>query len=131
MTNTIINEGNYWFKRFQKEMKRIDPHIHVKRIKYGYYRIYWMGGGENAYLGECKKEMPEVGYDIEEKDIFLEDQKYYEEYEDQIELTNKIKNFVEGYWDSIGSLTTRVYQMKNDKEFYKTATKGYQTMRVL
>ena len=131
MKDNIIQEGNYWFKRFQRDAKKIDPHIHFKRIKLGYYRIYWIGGGENAYLGECSKEMPEKGYDIEEDDINLVSQKYYEEYEDQIELTKKIKNFVEGYWDSMDSLKTRVFQMKHDKEFYKTAVEGYRQMRVI
>lgn len=131
MKDKKIYNGSYWFKRFQDEAKRIDPHIHFKRIKYGYYRIYWMGGGENAYLGECSKEMPEIGYDIEENDIQLESQKYYEEYEDQIELTKKIKNFVEGYWDSLHSLERKVFQMKHNKEFYKTVTTGYRQMRVI
>jgi hypothetical protein len=126
-----IYNGSYWFKRFQRDAKKISTHIHFKRIKYGYYRIYWMGGGENAYLGECSKEMPETGYDIEEKDIQLESRKYFEEYEDQIELTNKIQNFVDGYWEQYNSLKTKVYQMKHDKEFYKTTTEGYRTMRVI
>lgn len=131
MKENKIYNGSYWFKRFQKDAKKISPYIKFKRIKYGYYRIYWAGSGENAYLGECSKEMPEKGYDIEEKDIRLESKEYYEEFEDQIELTNKIKNFVEGYWDSIDSLATRVYKLKHDKEFYKTATEGFRQMRVI
>jgi len=126
----IINEGNYWFKRFQKDCKKISPAIHFKRIKYGYYRIYWMGHGENAYLGECTKEMPIIGYDIYENDIRLESQKYFEEYEDQIELTKKIKNFVDGYYELLKNIKTRVYMMKHNKEFYKTVVDGYKQMRV-
>lgn len=131
MVEDKIYKGSYWFERFQVDARKIDPHIHFKAIKYNYYRIYWMGGGENAYLGECSREMPEKGYDIEERDINLDDQKYFEEYEDQIELTNKIKNFVEGYWDSLESLKTKVFLMKHSKEFYKTATEGYRQMRVV
>lgn len=128
--NNKVYKGSYWFMRFQRDCKKISSAIRFKRIKYGYYRIYWMGCGENAYLGECSKEMPLVGYDIEEKDIRLESQKYYEEYEDHIELSNKIKNFVEGYKEQIDHLKTRVYMMKHNKEFYKTATTGYRQIRV-
>lgn len=130
MSHEIIKEGNYWFQRFQREMKELSPNIHFKRIKYGYYRIYWMGCGENAYLGECSKEMPIWGYDLYEKDIQLEDKKYYEEFEDNIEISKKIKNFVEGYAEQIRSFRRKVYLMRQDKEFYKTTTTGYRQMRV-
>jgi len=127
----IINEGSYWFKRFQKDIKKMSENICFVRIKYGYYRIYWMGSGENAYLGECTKNMPFKGYDLIDKDIYLESQKHYEQYEDQIEYIQKLKNFVEGYVDLMDSIMTRVYMMKHNKEFYKTAVNGYRQMRVI
>lgn len=74
--------------------------------------------------------MPEVGYEVEEKNYQLESKKYYEEYEDNPELIRKIKNFVEGYRDNIDHIRTRVWLMKNDKEFRKTAVNGYKQMYV-
>lgn len=126
-----INYGNHWFRRFVRDCEKISPHIRFKRIKYGYVRIYWNGAGENAYLGECYKDMPEVGYDWYDLDPRLESRAYYEQYEDQIEMTRKIKNFVEGYWDNLDQIRTKVFQLKHNKEFYKTVTQGYRQMRVV
>lgn len=122
--------GSRWFRRFQRDCKKISPHIKFKRIKYGFFRLYWTGGGENAYLGECYKDMPEKGYEWYDIDPRLESRDYYEEYEDNVALIRKIKNFVEGYWDNLDKIKTRIYQMKHSKEFYKSATEGYRTMRV-
>ena len=74
--------------------------------------------------------MPYKGYDIEEKDPRFQSREYYEEYEDQAELTMKLKNFVEGYWDSINTIKKRIYMLKNDKEFRKTASEAYRSVRV-
>lgn len=126
----VKDKGTIWFRRFVKEAEALSPHIVFKRIKFGFYRIYWVDGGEPAYMGECYKEMPENGYDVEEKNYQLESKKYYEEFEDNPELIRKIKNFVEGYQDNIRNLTTRVYMMKNDKEFRKTAVNGYKQVVV-
>lgn len=123
---SVINEGSAWFRRFHKECKKISKHIRFKRIKYGFYRLYW----KQAYLHEVYKEMPMKGYDKEEIDPRLESREYYQEYEDNVEITRKIKNFVEGYWDSIRRVKTRVHQMQNDKEFYETARNAYKQMRV-
>lgn len=125
------NEGNYWFKRLQRDLKRISPYIKFRRIKYGYYRIYWSGSGENAYLGECPKELPIKGYDIYENDIRLDSKKHYEEFEDTIELTKKIGNYIDGYYEIYKQLKTRIYMMKHNKEFYKTVVDGYKQMRVV
>jgi len=73
------------------------------------------------------EDMPQKGYNIEEKNIQLQSQRYYEEYEDNAELIQKIKNFREGYWDSLDRIKTRVYMLKNDKEFRKEATNAYKT----
>lgn len=74
--------------------------------------------------------MPEHGYDWHELDPRLEDQKYYEEYEDNTELTRKIKNFIEGYWEAVDRIRTRVYMVRNDKEFNENAGNAYKQMRV-
>ena len=71
--------GSFWFRRILKDFKRISSHIHVKRIKYGFFRIYY----ERAYIGECYKEMPQFGHDIYEKNIHFENKKYYEKLEDK------------------------------------------------
>jgi hypothetical protein len=122
--------GSYWFKRFVNDAKKISSGIEFKRIKHGFYRIYWKGSGPSAYIGECYSEMPEVGYNIEEKDQYLESHKYYEEYEDRAELTRKIKNFVEGYWESLDRLRTNVYLLKNNKEHRENSIKRYSTFVV-
>jgi len=123
-------EGSRWFRRFYKECRKLSKHIYFKRIKYGFYRLYWTGGGQPAYIHEVYKEMPYRGYDINDKDIRLQSFKYYQEYEDSAELTRNIKNFVEGYVDSMGTLRKRVYMLKNDKEFYKNAVDAYKQVRV-
>lgn len=118
--------GTYWFKRFLRESKRISPHLRVVKIKMGFYRIYW----KDAYIHECYSEMPYRGYDITEEDPKLLEKKYYEEYEDQVELTRNIKNFVEGYVDTKDKLKRRIWLLKNNQEFYETSKRAYQQMRV-
>lgn len=122
--NTKTTEGTIWFKRLIKDLKKISPHIRVVRLKMGFYRIYW----QNSYIHEVYKEMPQKGYDIFEEDIRIGDRKYYQEYEDNIELTRKIKNFVEGYYDSLETIKTRVYLLKNNQEFAESAARAYQQM---
>ena len=119
--------GTRWFKRFKREAQAMSPHIRFKRIKFGFFRIYWVGDGVSAYISECSKDMPEFGYDIEEKNYQLESKEYFEEYEDHAELIQKIKNFREGYWDSIDRLKTNIYMMKNNAEHRKEAQAAYQT----
>lgn len=121
-----MNYGSRWFRRFYKYCKKLDPHLRFKRIRLGYYRIYW----KDKYLYEVYKEMPQFGYDWDDLDPRLEDQKYYEEYEDTTELTRKIKNFVEGYWEAVDRIRTRVYLLRNNKEFNENAGNAYKQMRV-
>lgn len=121
----ITDNGTYWFRRFVRDARKLSPHLKFRRIKYGFYRIYWVGGAHPAYIGECYKEMPEIGYEVEEKNYQLESKSYFEEYEDNAELIRKIKNFVEGYWDSITKLRTKIYLMKNNQEFRTNAEKAY------
>lgn len=115
-------EGSRWFRRLRKECKGISPHIRFRRVKLGFYRLYW----KQAYLHEVFKDMPEMGYDFEGYNPRLEDRSYMEEKEDRTELIRNVKNYVEGYRDSVDRIRTRVYMMKHNKEFNKTATKAYQ-----
>lgn len=119
-------KGSYWFKRLYREATRLSPHLRFKRIKLGFYRIYW----REAYVHEVYSEMPMIGYDYEDEDPRFENRKYYEEYEDQAELTRKVKNYMEGYYDAIDHIRKRIYLMRNDKDFYKEARQAYKQMRV-
>lgn len=121
-----MTEGTAWFRRLVKDCKKISPHIRIKRIKLGFYRIYW----KQAYIHEIYKEMPQNGHDIEEVDPMFEDKEYGEKWEDQAEMTRKIKNYVEGYFDSLDRIRTRSWLMKHDDEYNKKATQAYKQMVV-
>lgn len=119
--------GSLWFRRLMREVRKISPHIRVKYVKHGFYRIYW----KDAYMHEVYAEMPMLGYDWVEDDIRMdESQRYFEEFEDSGEVTRKIKNFMEGYYDSLDVIRTRTFMFKNNEEFYKEAKEAYQTMYV-
>lgn len=120
----------YWFKRFVKDCKKTSPHVRIKKLGYGFWRLYWTGGCEPAYIGEFYEEMPYKGYDKTDLDPRLESQKYYEEYEDHVKLVRTIKNFVEGYWDSLETFKKRIYLLRNNKEYYETATKAYRQVKI-
>lgn len=122
----MTTEGSLWFRRLVRECKKISPHIRIKRIAHGFYRIYY----QRAYIHEIYKEMPLNGHDVYENDIRLVSKRYYEEYEDRAEITRKIKNYVEGFWDSRDRIQTRVWMMENNKEFNDTATRRYETVVV-
>jgi hypothetical protein len=119
-------EGSRWFRRFYRDCKAISPHIKIKRVKLGFFRIYYQG----AYIHEVYKEMPEHGYDMDDLDPRFESQRYFEEFEDNAELTRKIKNYVEGYWESLDRIKTRVWLMRHDKEFNERSRNAYRQMRV-
>lgn len=119
-----MEKGTGWFKRFRRECEAFSPHVRFKEIKLGFFRIYYKG----FYIGEAYKEMPPRGYDIEELDERLENRSYYEEYEDNVALTRKVKNFIEGYYDASDSFRTRMYMLRNDNEFYKVSKERYQTV---
>lgn len=125
-SSLIKDNGTLWFRRFVREVQAISPHIRFKRIKYGFYRIYW----KMAYVGECYKEMPMRGYDIVEADVRFESKKYFEEYEDNADFTMSLKNFREGYYDSMPKIRARIYQMKNSAEHYTNARNAYKQMRI-
>lgn len=87
----------------------------------GFYRIYW----KDAYLHEVYSEMPPKGYDIETEDPRLESLSYYQEYEDEVEVVRTVKNFVEGFYDSIDKIRTRTYLLRNNEEFAEKAHNAY------
>lgn len=118
--------GNVWFRRFRDECLRSFPDLRFKKIKYGFYRIYWRG----AYIGECYDTMPPKGYDKEEDDVRFMNKSYFEEFEDKAKLTRKIKNFVEGYYDLRDTFKTRIYMLKNDLEFRKNSQTAYRQFYV-
>ncbi len=95
----MTEKGTLWFKRFKQQAEKMSPHIKFKRIKYGFYRIYWVGDGASAYIGECSKDMPHIGYEIEEKNYQMDSKKYYEEMEDHAELIQKLRK-------DIGTIST-------------------------
>ncbi|MCK9371301.1 hypothetical protein M0R04_15415 [Candidatus Dojkabacteria bacterium] len=128
--NNYLEQGSCWFRRLRYEVESMSKHIRFKRIKFGFYRIFWTGDGVSAYIGECSKNLSQFGYDIEEKNFQLESKKYFEEYEDNAELIQKIKNYREGYWDSIDKLRTNIYLLKNNNEHRKEAQMAYQELRV-
>ena len=109
-----------------KDIPKISPDLRVVRVKLGFYRIYY----RQAYLHEVYKEMPEHGYDFEDYDPRLDNQSYFEEYEDNATLIRTIKNYKEGYWDSLDTIRTRVFLMKNNAEFNEKATNAYKQMVV-
>ena len=118
--NNMIG-GTQYFKRLVKDCKKMNPNIRIKRIRLGFYRIYW----KQTYIHEVYKDLPFRGYDIDELNTRLENKSYYEEYEDKVELTRNIKNYVEGYSDAIERIRTRVYLMKHDDIFNEQSTKAY------
>lgn len=118
------NEGSLWFRRFLKDCKRISPYIRVKRIRNGFFRVYY----KQAYIHEVYKEMPQNGYDHTDNDARFEKKTFWEKKEDKADLTRQLKNFVEGYWDSLDTVQTRVYLFRHNDEFYKEAVKGYSTV---
>lgn len=120
------NEGSYWFRRLMRDIEKIDKNIKVKRALHGFYRIFW----RRAYIHEIYKECPLIGFTYEVEDPSLESKKYYEELEDGNEITRKVKNYTEGYWDSLDRIKTRVWMMKHNYEFNKNATDAYKTMVV-
>lgn len=87
----------------------------------GFYRIYW----KDAYLHEVYSEMPPKGYDQESFDPRLDSLSYYQEFEDEVETVRTVKNFVEGYYDSIDKIRTRVYLLRNNQEFAEKAHNAY------
>ncbi len=105
---------SYWFLRICQDLKKMDSQIRIVRLKLGFWRVYWKGN----YLGELFEEMSCQYHDTESYDPRLESQKYYEEYEDHIKLVRTLKNFTEGYYDSLAKFRRRIYQLRHNPEFW-------------
>ena len=60
----------------------------------------------------------------------LEDYSFYQDHHDSAESTLRMKNFVEGYWETLDRLRTKVFMFRHDKEFYEKARQGYSQMRI-
>ena len=74
---------------------------------------------------ECYDSMPAMWRDIENYDPRLESQKYYEEYEDHVKMVRTIKNFMEGYYDSIQKLKRCFWLLRHNEDFWKSSGNIY------
>ena len=115
------NQGSRWFKRLYKELKQQSRHFRIKRIRHGFYRVYW----KDAYVHEIYKEMPYRGYSWYTDSPYKESLKLMQEYEQDGEIQRKVKNFVEGYSEASKAIKLRMYQFKNNDEHYKVAKDMY------
>ena len=121
---------SYWFKRFRRYCQKLSPYIVVTPLKHNFCRVYWKGGGVNAYLYEVPLDMEEIGREWVHYNPRLESQGFYEEYEDNIEFIKEVKNYKEGYWEAIDRITTQYYMFRNNKEFRDNAKKMYQQVHI-
>lgn len=117
--------GSSSFRRLVKFFSRY-PEVEFRRIGLGFYRIFYRG----VYIGECYKEMPQVGYDITEDDPGFINKSYYEEYEDKAKLTRKVKNFVEGYYETKKSLLSKMWTFRNNNNLFEDTRKSYRQFKV-
>jgi hypothetical protein len=99
----------------------MSKHFVVRRIRHGFYRIYW----KEAYVHEVYKEMPYRGYEWYTESPYKESLKLMQEWEQDGDLQRKVKNFVEGYSEASKAIKLRVYQFKNNDEHYRTAKDMY------
>lgn len=70
------------------------------------------------------------GHDIEEKNWNMEDFSYWRTHGDVADQSAKLKNFREGYTETLNLLRTRTFMIKHDKEFYERARAGYSQLRI-
>lgn len=117
----VAKEGSYWFRRLVKELYKTSKYFKVRRIRCGFYRIYW----KDAYVHEVYKEMPQRGYEWYTFSPYLESLRLVQEYEQDGEIQRKIKNFVEGYEEASKAIKLRMYQFKNNDEHYRIAKDMY------
>lgn len=118
------NEGSYWFRRFMRDLSKVSKYIKVRRIRHGFFRIYW----KDAYVHEVYKEMPYKGYVWYTESPYKESLRLVQQWEQDGEVQRKVKNFVEGYVDALKAIKLRVYQFKNNDEHYQTAKDMYKQM---
>jgi len=114
-------EGSIWFRRLVKDLHGMSKHFKIRRIRMGFYRIYW----KDAYVHEVYKEMPARGYEWYTDSPYKDSLKLMQEWEQDGELQRKVKNFVEGYYEAIKAIRLRVYQFKNNDEHYRIAKDMY------
>lgn len=114
-------EGSYWFRRLVRDLYRMSKHFKVRRIRHGFFRIYW----KDAYVHEVYKEMPARGYEWYTESPYKDSLRLMQEWEQDGELQRKIKNYVEGYYESIKAIRLRTYQFKNNDEHYRIAKDMY------
>ena len=120
----LASEGSQWFRRLVKDLRRMSKHFRIVRIRNGFFRIYW----KDAYVHEVYKEMPYRGYSWYTESPYKESYKLMQEYEVDGDLQRKIKNYVEGYTESIQAIKLRMYQFKNNDEHYKLAKDMYKSV---
>ena len=118
--------GSYWFRRLMRDLYKMSKHFKVRRIREGFYRIYW----KDAYVHEVYKDMPERGYEWYTTAPYLESLKLVQQWEQDGEIQRKIKNFVEGYRESSKAIKLRMYQFKNNDEHYRIAKDMYKQVAV-
>lgn len=119
-------EGSYWFRRLMRDLRKMSKHFKVRRIRHGFFRIYW----KDAYVHEVYKEMPHKGYSWYTESPYKESLKLMQEYEEDGTIQRKIKNFVEGYADAKRAIKLRMYQFKNNPEHYEIAKDMYKQVVV-
>lgn len=117
----LKREGSFWFRRLVRELKSTSKHFRIKRIRHGFYRVYW----KDAYVHELYKEMPYRGFSWYTDSPYKESLKLMQEYEEDGTLQRKIKNFVEGYVEASKAIKLRMYQFKNNDEHYRIAKDMY------
>jgi hypothetical protein len=115
-----------WFMRAKEECEKMSPHIRFKRIKMGFWRIFY----RNSYLHECTENMTANGYDITEVNPRVESRSFYEEFEDNVDAIMNTKNYREGYYDFMDHIKTRLWMHKHDKEFSERAENAYKQFTV-
>ena len=115
------DEGSPWFRRIMRDLHNMSRHFRVRRIRNGFFRIYW----KDAYVHEVYKEMPYKGYTWYTESPYKESFKLMQEYELDGDIQRKVKNFVEGYYEAIKAIKLRTYQFKNNDEHYRIAKDMY------
>lgn len=117
----FADEGSIWFKRLMRELYKTSKHFKVRKIRSGFFRIYW----KEAYVHEVYKEMPYRGYVWYTDSPYKDSLRLIQEWEQDGEIQRKVKNFVEGYVEASRAIKLRVYQFKHNDEHYRTAKDMY------
>jgi hypothetical protein len=121
LTRTYEEEGSIWFRRLMKDLRKMSKHIKVRRIRHGFFRIYF----KEAYVHEVYKELPYKGYVWYTESPYKDSLKLSLAWEQDGEIQRKVKNYVEGYSEALKAIKLRVYQFKNNEEHYRLAKDMY------